>query len=229
MPEFDDYKDIYHNEINDAISFSGKPQDYFTKVKAEYLLEIMSDKLNGKDTLKVLDVGCGHGDIHDDLTAGLHEIQLTGIDVAASVVEHAEKTHGGNTYLTYDGHRLPFDNHSFDVAFTICVMHHVPPAQWLDFLVEMRRVIKPGGIVVVFEHNPFNPVTRRIVNTCPLDENAVLLKAGKLHAYVKDAGLIDIEKRFILFTPFEGAFFKRFDRAMGWLPLGAQYYVCAHK
>ena len=155
--------------------------------------------------------------------------QTTGIDVAASVVEHAEKAHSGNYYLTYDGHRIPFDDNSFDVAFTICVMHHVPPPQWADFLAEMRRVDRPGGIAVVFEHNPHNPVTRRIVNTCPFDENAVLLKPGHLRSLVQSAGLNNIEKKFIIFTPFEAPTFKRFDRAIGWLPLGAQYYVCGQK
>lgn len=229
MPEFDEYKDIYHDEINDAISFSGKPQDYFTKVKAEYLLELIDRKVKSEQVLKVLDLGCGHGDVHDHLTDGSLAMELTGIDVAASVVEHAKKTHPGNTYLTFDGHRIPFDDDTFDVAFTICVMHHVDPEQWASFLLEMRRVIRPGGIVAVFEHNPHNPVTQRIVNNCPLDENAVLLKPASLLDLVNKAELNQVEKKFIIFTPFEARFFKQFDRAIGWLPLGAQYYVCGQK
>jgi hypothetical protein len=89
--------------------------------------------------------------------------------------------------------------------------------------------VRPGGIVVVFEHNPHNPATRRIVNTCPLDENAVLLEPKHLSSLAKGAEFRNVETRFIIFTPFEAASFKRFDRAMGWLPLGAQYYVCGQK
>ncbi|MEM6310637.1 MAG: class I SAM-dependent methyltransferase [Pseudomonadota bacterium] len=229
MPEFDEYKDIYHNEINDAISFSGKPQDYFTKVKAEYLLELITRKVKREQALKVLDLGCGHGDVHDYLTDSGVSMELTGLDVAASVLEHAKKAHPGNNYITYEGNRIPFDDDTFDVAFTICVMHHVDPAQWASFLGEMRRVVRPSGIVVVFEHNPMNPVTRRIVNNCPLDENAVLLKSSNLTNLVQKTGLNQIETKFIIFTPFESRFFKGFDRAIGWLPLGAQYYVCGQK
>ena len=92
-------------------------------------------------------------------------------------------------------------------------------------LAEMRRVVRKGGLVMVFEHNPFNPLTRHLVNNCPIDENAVLLKSKKLLGLMGETGLSSIRSRFIIFTPIDTAFFKRFDRLIGWLPLGAQYYT----
>lgn len=229
MTEFDKFKDIYHGEINSAIGFSGKDQNYFTKVKAGYLIDLLDKYFPNTAELRVLDVGCGHGDIHAQLNSIAPRIALTGVDVAESVIAETKAMHPQNLYLAYDGNRLPFESNSFDAAFAICVMHHVPPAQWLNFLREMKRVVRTDGLVVIFEHNPLNPVTRRIVDTCPLDENAVLLPAGNLQALMRQADLSDVKKSFIIFTPFGNKLFKLFDRAMFWMPLGAQYFVRGRK
>jgi ubiquinone/menaquinone biosynthesis C-methylase UbiE len=225
MAEFDEFTKDYSDQINAAIAFSGQSHDFYTKVKAEYLTELLEGELPGSQTLRVLDVGCGHGIIHPFLTQPGSRMEITGIDVAATVIEEARLMHPGIDYDVYDGSRLPYEDASFDAAFTICVMHHVPPPEWPGFLAEMRRVVRPGGVVAVFEHNPYNPVTKRIVDTCPIDKNAVLLKSGELKELARQTGLKDVASRFILFTPFDKPIFKRFDRGMGWLPLGAQYFV----
>ncbi|HMN69441.1 MAG TPA: class I SAM-dependent methyltransferase [Bdellovibrionales bacterium] len=224
MSEFDGYRDIYQNEIDGAVSFVGQGQDFFTKVKGNYILELLAAE--NLSTYKVLDVGCGHGLVHGHLISALgSKLNLTGIDVAGTVVEVARKNHPGASYDTYEGTRLPYADHSFDMAFTICVMHHVEPGSWSGFLAEMKRVVRPGGLIAVFEHNPLNPLTRRVVNNCPLDENAVLLRASTLTTLLKRTGLSEVRQQFISFTPFGGRFFQWFDRQMGWLPLGAQYFA----
>lgn len=225
MAEFDEYRDSYRDSINDAVSFSGQSLDFFTKAKAEYLLEVLDQELPDREPLEVLDVGCGLGDVHDHLLGGAPALELTGIDVAATVIDEARAKDRAIRYDVYDGTVLPYTDATFDAAYTICVMHHVPPSQWQAFLKEMRRVVRPGGAVVVFEHNPLNPLTRRVVKDCPIDHNAVLLRARQLSQLCSGVGLEKVLHRFILFTPFNSAAFKRFDRLMGWLPLGAQYFV----
>ena len=91
----------------------------------------------------------------------------------------------------------------------------------------MRRVVRPGGVIAIFEHNPINPFTRWIVRTCPIDENAVLLGRRRLSNLVAQAQFFDIESRYILFTPLNGPVYRKFDKMIGWLPFGAQYYVAA--
>jgi ubiquinone/menaquinone biosynthesis C-methylase UbiE len=225
MAEFDEYRDIYHDQINAAIGFSGQTQDHFTRVKADYFVEELTAAFGSATGLRILDVGCGHGDIHPYITRATRDASLTGLDVAASVVEEAKRRHPQNAYLSYDGHRIPFSDGAFDAAFAICVMHHVPPEQWSAFLDEMERVVRPGGVLIVFEHNPLNPLTRRVVNNCPLDENAILLRASDLKERARRAGWSGVRNRFIIFTPFGASLFRKMDRALAWLPLGAQYYT----
>jgi hypothetical protein len=105
-------------------------------------------------------------------------------------------------------------------------MHHVPPADWASFMREMRRVIRPGGLVCVIEHNPWNPLTRLAVNRCEFDADAVLLRAGKTEALMHDAGLLNIKTGFFLMLPWAHSFARRIEHAFSWMPLGAQYMTC---
>lgn len=225
--EFDSYKDSYNSEITSALSFSGQSHEFFIRVKADYILDILkTEPSNGP--LEVLDIGCGHGLIHPYLVnQKAVPLKLTGVDPASSVVEVARKNNPSVAYKAYDGVTLPYADGSFAVAVAMGVMHHVPPAQWRSFVQEVKRVLKPNGLALIFEHNPYNPLTQKVVRSCEIDKNAVLLRPGKLRGIFKDAGFRNVEGKFILFTPFDRPFFRRLDRGLGWLPLGAQYYVCA--
>ena len=225
MSEFDLYRASYHEKINKSLAFSGQDIDFFTKTKANYLSQVIQDTFARENRLTCLDVGCGHGDIHKYIKAQIPDIDLTGVDVASEVIDDAIKFNPENRYLSYNGDRLPFEDNSFDVAYTICVMHHVPPEQWRKFLKEIFRVVKPLGLFLVFEHNPYNPGTRYIVNTCPIDENAVLLEKHRLVSLLDQTGFDAVKAKFILFTPFASTFFKKLDKFLYWLPIGAQYFV----
>jgi hypothetical protein len=93
----------------------------------------------------------------------------------------------------------------------------------------MKRVTKKDGLIIIFEHNPFNPLTNYAVNHCALDDDAILLRMGKTKRLTAKNAIRLVEKKFILFTPFKGTFFNFLDRVLGWLPLGAQYYVAGKK
>ena len=228
--EFDQHKETYRSDIDKAIAFSGQSHDFFTRVKADYIIELLQEFGKNRATtspLDVLDIGCGHGHIHPYLVQSNVQMNLSAVDVATSVVEEARLMNPSVDYKSYEGERLPYDDASFDTAYTIAVMHHVPPAQWPAFLQEMRRVVRPGGLIAIFEHNPINPLTQWIVRTCPIDDNAVLLRSGRLSRLVSQVGFIDVVSRYILFTPLDGPRYRAFDKMIGWLPLGAQYYVAA--
>ena len=223
--EFDQYKDSYKEAVNDAIAFSGLDVDFFMAVKAEQLLTTANELLGACRELHALDLGCGVGGYHGLLENGFGK--LSGIDVSSACIEVAKARNPLVDYRTYDGARLPYDDETFDLVFTICVMHHVPPKMWQGFTAELRRVLRPGRLAVVFEHNPLNPFTRHVVNNCPFDRDAVLLWPGRLRALFHEAGFSQVRTRSILTVPPRGGGLKRLDRMLGVLPLGAQYYLTA--
>ena len=56
----------------------------------------------------------------------------------------------------------------------------------------MARVLRPGGIAAIFEHNPLNPLTRRVVSNCVFDEDAVLLRRRRARGLLRQAGLVPV-------------------------------------
>jgi hypothetical protein len=75
----------------------------------------------------------------------------------------------------------------------------------------------------VFEHNPYNPLTRHAVNTCELDRDAVLLPPRETIALLKHAAAVEPEYRHYLFSPLGGATGSWLDRRLRNVPLGGQY------
>jgi SAM-dependent methyltransferase len=221
--DFNETKATYRHQIENTIAFAGQGLDFYTRVKARYLREIVARHLPQCTSPRLLDVGCGHGYIHPELVR--HGYQVVGLEVAEEVLPLAREANPAVTYLAYDGQTLPFDDASFDVVTAICVMHHVPPQHWQGLAREMRRILRPGGVAAIFEHNPYNPATRYVVANSPIDDDAVLLSSPTLKNLLKTAGFSQVVARSILFTPFEGQVFEALDRYLGWLPLGAQYYA----
>jgi len=228
--EFDNYKDNYIDDINFGLNYTGQSIDYYTKVKAQNLIEFIKNNIIDVTKIKIMDVGCGHGLIHPFLSK--HEdlcVEIHAVDMAASVIDYARKENPTVSYKVHNGKDLPYKANSFDLAYTICVMHHVPPQDWKEFLKEMKRVIKPGGLLVVFEHNPYNPLVKKFVNNCPIDANAVLLQARKVRGLLREIDMDNIRSKYILFTPFDNPFFHWLDQKLNWLPIGGQYFVAARK
>lgn len=229
VQEFDSYRDVYKAQVDEAINFAGASHDFFIRGKADYLTQLIENNFGKNEAVRALDVGCGHGFIHPHLVSQNKSLELFGVDHAASVIEVARENNPTVTYKAHDGKTLPFADDFFSVSYAICVMHHVPPPDWKDFLAEMKRVTKPNGLIVIFEHNPLNPLTLKVVNDCPMDKDAVLLRASTLKTLFREVGLPNILSKNIFFTPFDKGFFRWLDRRLGWMPFGAQYYVAARK
>ena len=225
--DFDAYQSSYREEVERSISFSGQDVDFFAEVKAHALLGLARRRIGDPAGLRALDVGCGVG-VTDRHLAGRFG-ELHGVDITPGVIEQARRSNPGVAYEVYDGRRLPYDDGALDLAFTICVLHHIPVAGRAAFAAEVARVVRPGGLFAIFEHNPLNPLTRRAVDHCEFDADAVLLPRRESVALLRGAGLEVVERPFITFFPFGGARLRRFERLLGRLPLGAQYFVAGRR
>jgi SAM-dependent methyltransferase len=117
---------------------------------------------------RVLDVGCGPG----GFTAVLAETagETVGLDVSESWVDAANRTfeaRGSKARAVLgSGAALPFEVASFDVVTLIDVLHHLDEPK--SVLAETRRVLRPGGRLLVFEPNKLNPLLTAL---CLFDRN----------------------------------------------------------
>jgi len=217
---FDSYRDNYRDVVQSSIDFSGLPHHFFMRAKADLLRDLIARRLGTKKP-EMLDVGCGIGSLHPLLHGMVG--RLSGIDVSPASIAQARVDNRGVDYREFDGRTFPFGDASFDLATAICVMHHVAPAEWACFITEMRRVVRPGGLVCVIEHNPYNPLTRLAVARCEFDRDAVLLSAGTTGKLMAAGGLREIGARYFLLLPWQAKPARRVESALSNMPLGAQY------
>jgi len=225
--DFDRWGRLYGEEVQRSIAFIGRSLRFFTEAKARHLRRIARTHLGSLEKQRVLDVGCGVG-LTDRLLAGSFGA-LHGVDVASGAVEEAARLVPGVDFRHYEGGRLPFADAEMDLAFAICVLHHVPREGRVSLLREMRRVVRNGGLVVLFEHNPLNPLTRLAVRRCEFDANAVLLGRREMARLLALAALEPVESRYVLFFPFGGRVVKGLERTLARLPIGAQYYCAGRR
>ncbi|MET9254681.1 class I SAM-dependent methyltransferase [Streptomyces sp. NPDC048182] len=105
-----------------------------------------------KPHMRILDIGCGPGTITADLAALVPDGHVTGADRAADVLEQARATAAGRgltnvDFEVADVHALDHPDDTFCVVHAHQVLQHVGDP--VAALREMRRVVKPGGIVAV--------------------------------------------------------------------------------
>jgi SAM-dependent methyltransferase len=223
VSEFDVYNRNYSDTVNQALAFSGLKVDFFTRAKAEYLLELVEKLRPPISRAEVIDIGCGVGNAHPHLCGQF--AKLAGVDVSAACIATAIERNPLVRYAVYDGRRLPYPEASFDVAVAVCVFHHVPVSDREGLVSEIRRVLRPGGLFVLFEHNPLNPFTMYVVNRCEFDENALLLRRNETEALLENTGFHDVHTRYILTIPALGLVRRVVDRIFSRFPIGAQYYT----
>jgi SAM-dependent methyltransferase len=213
----------YVAEVNQSIAFSGVEQDFFIRGKARRILDIL-DRLGERPaTMRLLDIGCGVGLLHRHIVQDFGEV--VGADIAPQALAEGRKNNPDVRYDPYDGDRLPCADGAFDVALAICVMHHVPPAGWEAFVSEAHRALRPGGVLMIFEHNPWNPLTRLAVARCAFDFDATLLSAPRTTDLLRKQGFDGIGREFLFFTPFAASPVQRAEHLLKWCPAGAQYVV----
>ncbi|ETO31941.1 hypothetical protein RFI_05173 [Reticulomyxa filosa] len=117
--------------------------------------------LFGEDTseIKILDVGCGNGDIlammGDLLKVQNKKEQLFGVDVDSFHGECVHRFENEITFVKYDGTNLTaFADNTFDFIIALQTLHHIENSQQLKVLTqEISRVLKPRGYILVREHD----------------------------------------------------------------------------
>jgi SAM-dependent methyltransferase len=226
-PPFDDLSAAYDDLLRDPWRdrFTGPDPLFFHRRKSDLIRQFFRRGKIDTSGLSHLDVGCGKGELLNLLRPAFQ--RSAGCDISGGMLGRIT---GVETRVQPDPLRIPFEDASFDLVTAVCVYHHVLPEARPALTGEIRRVIKPGGTFCMIEHNPLNPVTRRIVSRTPVDADAILLRAAEAVDLAEKTGLAPVEQAYFLYFP------QALYRYMGWmegtlakLPLGGQYALFAEK
>lgn len=220
---FDQHSVDYSHEVNQALAVVGLEHGFFFEAKVRQILEARS-RLSEKGAVRVLEIGCGVGLLQQRLGSLLTNVW--GIDPSIASLALAERN---GRLVAADGLGIPFADESFHLVIAVCVLHHVRVDQRAAFLAEAARVTRRGGLLLLCEHNPWNPLTRLVVGRCAFDRDAVLLTLAESRRRLADAGLTEIRSRYILFFPWRGAIWRRLESLLALIPLGGQYVVDASR
>ena len=227
--EFDKFAEEYLATHAQNVKFSGEDPEFFARYKIDEIRRRWTRE-GRPEPKSVLDFGCGIGAALPHLAKNFPTAQLTGLDVSEKSLAIARSRVPAEAELVrHDGGaELPIEPASQDLIFTACVFHHIDAGQHEALFANFAKLLKPGGVLCVFEHNPINPVTRYIVATCPFDENAVLIPAGTLKARLRRSGFGKVGVAFTGFFPRALRAFRPLEHSLKAVPLGAQYYAWAH-
>jgi SAM-dependent methyltransferase len=220
-PRFDQLSSSYEELLRDPLRdrFAGPEPAFFHRRKRDLIRRFFRRRRLSTAGLRYLDVGCGKGELLGLLQADFEYV--AGCDVSSGMVGEIA---GIETQVQDDPLRIPFDDAGFDLVTAVCVYHHVPPADRQTLTREVRRVLRPGGIFCIIEHNPFNPVTRLIVSRTPVDTDAILLPAAEARGLTAAAGLAPLEQDYFLYFP--QAIYRYLgclEAVLAKVPLGGQY------
>tara|TARA_R100001129_G_scaffold186636_1_gene179461 strand:+ start:1778 stop:2491 length:714 start_codon:yes stop_codon:yes gene_type:complete len=224
--EFDLFANDYAVQHQASIKLSGEEPDFFARAKIEAAKAQCTAV--GLAPKSMLDFGAGIGNAVAHLQEAFPRANLACLDVSEeSLSVCRQRTIRPAEILPYNGKEIPCKDDSFDFVFTACVFHHIDEIDHIALLREIRRVLSPNGRFMLFEHNPWNPLTQHAVRNCPFDENAVLIAAPEMRRRLIKCGFGTIKTDYRTFFPAPLAALRPLERFLGWLPIGAQYSLFA--
>lgn len=216
-PEFDEFASNYDEIRKQSLGYLGKDLDYYARAKSRLVRRMMGDCVGS-----ILEFGCGIGSTVAQLRLLFPQAIVAGCDLSLESLSIARDHHPDVHFFSLS-EEPPIEG-GFDAVVVPNVFHHVAPEERSQVLDTIYDMVSPGGSIIVFEHNPYNPLVRHVVRNCPLDRNAVLLPLSESLALVRKRFALSAHGYTTFFPPV-AARLAILEPLLGWLPLGGQYYV----
>jgi SAM-dependent methyltransferase len=169
-----------------ATDFDAVAHEYDESLPAHvvehYLAKRLAFVLRHAPVGPALDVGCGTGHFAERLADAGYAV--VGLDPSPGMLAEFRRRRPDGPAVVGDGTALPFPDATFALTSCIAVLHHVAePAAVRRTLTEMARVTRPGGRILVWDHNPLNPYWPLLMRRVPQDTGAErLIPTGEIVA-----------------------------------------------
>lgn len=122
---------------------------------------------------------------------------------------------------------------AYDLVFMACVLHHMEPSTRKKWMQTVINYLKPGGYLVVFEHNLKNPYTKKIVLAPDneVDNIHYMLTRKELKSLLLESfpRMNIVWEGYTLFSLFRKMWIIQAEKLVKWCPLGAQHCMIVQK
>tara|TARA_B110000014_G_scaffold252201_1_gene230317 strand:- start:1023 stop:1712 length:690 start_codon:yes stop_codon:yes gene_type:complete len=226
LGSFDPYSKNYNELVDKALRQTG--YDANSLVVAKLLkLKSLFPSLSNKP-LHLLDFGCGIGNLYGHLADFFPQATYTGVDLSKESILKARSRFPGDTNFQY--YDAPdWETPKYDLIFASGVFHHIPHADHAVLIEKLSSLLNQGGRLIIWEHNPINPFTQKIVKECVFDQDAILVPSTDIKNHFRRASLSKIQIIYTTFFPKFLSVLNFMDPYLSWLPLGGQYVITGER
>jgi SAM-dependent methyltransferase len=135
-----------------------------------------------------LDVGAGTGHLAQRLTEG--GVDVVALDPFPQMLARLRQRRPDIATVIAPAEEIPFPAGTFDLTYSVATLHHIAgPDRVRRALAEMVRVTRPGGKIVVWDHNPLNPYWPLLMRRVPQDNGTErLVPMREIAAGLRAAG-----------------------------------------
>ena len=224
--ELFDLSEEYEAMLNQGIRLSGEGMLFFLEGRLNLLRKRTREM--GRVS-RILDFGCGLGYASQRLRQMFPSAEITGVDTSRNALEAARQKHGGPGIRFIAVEELEGEAGNYDLCHVNGVFHHIQPAERPQALGLIHRVLRPGGVLALFENNPWNFGARMVMARIPFDRDAQMLSPLHSADLLRQVGFQVVHTDSLFFFPrvLKGLRFS--EPFLGWTRLGAQYLVLASR
>ena len=171
---------------------------------------------------------CGIGNLYESVKQFFPYVAYTGVDESEESVNQA-RSRFSKSSIFHTLHSENWKDIQYDLIFSAGVFHHIPHDEHKNLLKNLSALLKHGGKVAIWEHNPLNPFTKKIVNDCIFDQDAVLIHPDWMKKNMLGVPFSNIQVTYTTFFPKALAYLNVLDPYLGWFPLGGQFVITGEK
>lgn len=148
---------------------------------------------------RALHIACGNGSSTRQIIKYFSPEQMSAVDRDQELISAACKSVGSESvrFSVQDVSSLGFDDCSFDAAFDLADLHNT--AHWKDCVLELQRVLKPGGLLILEElsRETFGHAAGRMFKALTEHPYDAMLTVEEFREHVREAGfhILHFEER----------------------------------
>jgi 2-polyprenyl-3-methyl-5-hydroxy-6-metoxy-1,4-benzoquinol methylase len=189
-------------------------------IQAQQILQHISDI---DQPLNILDIGCGDGFAIHLLSEALSHASITGLDHSEEHIAFAQELTPDQEFTSDLSTDFEYLQGSFDIVYSSLTLHHAQPKDYRQFIDIMDGYLRPEGIGIILEINPWNIVARKEFKNNPEESESTLIWPWKLKRLTKRYGKTSLT--FYHIFQHSSGWVTELESLVSWAPLGQLYAV----